>query len=79
MVQAASSWDELKKILLEGTASPVVPRYKALFSVRQSAPSPHEAVAILSSALPLQEDSVLLRHEVPCSGSSHRLFPQSFP
>lgn len=63
MVQAASSWDELKKILLEGTASPVVPRYKALFSVRQSAPSPHEAVAILSSALPLQEDSVLLRHE----------------
>eukprot|EP00913_Durusdinium_trenchii_P030392 g28469.t1 len=45
------------------TASPVVPRYKALFSVRQSAPSPHEAVAILSSALPLQEDSVLLRHE----------------
>ena len=31
-----------------GTSAPVVPRYKALFSVQQSAPSPSEAVATLS-------------------------------
>eukprot|EP00435_Cladocopium_sp_Y103_P014488 s1975_g3.t1 len=64
MVQlGALSWDELRKILLEGTSAPVVPRYKALFSVQRSAPSATEAVATLSSALPLQKDSVLLRHE----------------
>lgn len=64
MVQlGALSWDELRKVLLEGTSAPVVPRYKALFSVQQSAPSATAAVATLSSALPLQTDSVLLRHE----------------
>lgn len=59
---ASPSWDEVQGTLLAGAEAPVVKRYQALFFVRQVAKA-EEGAEVLSKALALQADSVLLRHE----------------
>jgi len=61
VVLAAPTWAEIQTVLsTEGT--PVKARYRALFAWK-SAPSMNAAAELLLRALPLQKDSVLLRHE----------------
>jgi len=59
---AAPTWDEIQRVLLTA-GSPVKARYRSLFHARNGAPSKAEAGELLLKALPLQKDSVLLRHE----------------
>lgn len=58
----ALTWTEVQEILL-AEDSPVTARYRALFHARNVAPSPAEASELLLQSLPLQKNSVLLRHE----------------
>lgn len=59
---AAPTWPEIQTDLLSADA-PVTARYRALFHARNTAPSKAAAAELLLQSLPLQKESVLLRHE----------------
>mmetsp|Transcript_64884 Transcript_64884/g.154951 ORF Transcript_64884/g.154951 Transcript_64884/m.154951 type:complete len:324 (+) Transcript_64884:66-1037(+) len=58
------SWPEIKSLLTQDELSPITARYRALMESRRTAPSTQEAVAVLSAALEVQTQSILLRHEI---------------
>eukprot|EP00929_Paragymnodinium_shiwhaense_P074740 TRINITY_DN38254_c0_g1_i1.p2 TRINITY_DN38254_c0_g1~~TRINITY_DN38254_c0_g1_i1.p2 ORF type:complete len:333 (-),score=103.58 TRINITY_DN38254_c0_g1_i1:118-1116(-) len=59
---ATPTWDDVQAVLLS-PAEPVTNRYRMLFWARQVAPTTEDAAVLLAKALPVQQDSVLMRHE----------------